>query len=81
MTVSFHKFGEYFPGTGDVKDVGEIETALKISPTLPRYSPLSSPVQVRIRANGSVIYGSTFVTSFLSRCGPGEELRDQLSSR
>lgn len=24
MTVSFHKFGEYFPGTGDVKDVGEV---------------------------------------------------------
>ena len=22
LTVSFHKFGEYFPGTGDVKDVG-----------------------------------------------------------
>lgn len=22
MTVSFHKFGEYFPGTGDVKDIG-----------------------------------------------------------
>lgn len=22
MTVSFHKFGEYFPGTGDVKDYG-----------------------------------------------------------
>lgn len=22
MTVSFHKFGEYFPGTGDVKDLG-----------------------------------------------------------
>ncbi|KAI9293485.1 histone deacetylase [Neoconidiobolus thromboides FSU 785] len=22
MTVSFHKFGEYFPGTGDLKDVG-----------------------------------------------------------
>ena len=22
MTASFHKFGEYFPGTGDVKDVG-----------------------------------------------------------
>ena len=20
MTASFHKFGEYFPGTGDVKD-------------------------------------------------------------
>lgn len=25
MTVSFHKFGEYFPGTGDVKDVGYAE--------------------------------------------------------
>ena len=22
MTVSFHKYGEYFPGTGDVNDVG-----------------------------------------------------------
>eukprot|EP00045_Choanoeca_perplexa_P002256 m.23630 g.23630 ORF g.23630 m.23630 type:complete len:515 (-) comp11412_c0_seq1:67-1611(-) len=25
MTVSFHKFGEYFPGTGDIKDVGAKE--------------------------------------------------------
>ena len=23
MTVSFHKYGDYFPGTGNVKDVGE----------------------------------------------------------
>jgi histone deacetylase 1/2 len=22
LTVSFHKFGEYFPGTGDIKDIG-----------------------------------------------------------
>ena len=22
MTCSFHKFGEYFPGTGDVLDIG-----------------------------------------------------------
>jgi len=22
MTCSFHKFGEYFPGTGDVSDIG-----------------------------------------------------------
>lgn len=22
MTVSFHKFGEFFPGTGDIRDVG-----------------------------------------------------------
>jgi hypothetical protein len=22
MTVSFHKFGDFFPGTGDVRDVG-----------------------------------------------------------
>lgn len=25
MTVSFHKFGEYFPGTGDVLDIGYAE--------------------------------------------------------
>lgn len=22
MTVSFHKFGDYFPGTGDIHDIG-----------------------------------------------------------
>jgi len=22
MCVSFHKFGEYFPGTGDIRDIG-----------------------------------------------------------
>jgi histone deacetylase 1/2 len=22
MTVSFHKYGDYFPGTGDIKDIG-----------------------------------------------------------
>lgn len=25
MTVSFHKYGEYFPGTGDIKDIGTKE--------------------------------------------------------
>ena len=23
MTLSLHKFGDYFPGTGDIRDVGE----------------------------------------------------------
>jgi histone deacetylase 1/2 len=22
MTVSFHKYGDFFPGTGDIKDIG-----------------------------------------------------------
>lgn len=22
MTLSFHKYGDFFPGTGDIKDVG-----------------------------------------------------------
>ena len=25
MTVSFHRYGDFFPGTGDVKDIGEGE--------------------------------------------------------
>ena len=25
MTVSFHRYGDFFPGTGDIKDVGENE--------------------------------------------------------
>lgn len=28
MTVSFHKFGNFFPGTGDVKDIGTAEGRL-----------------------------------------------------
>lgn len=25
MTVSFHRYGDFFPGTGDLKDIGEGE--------------------------------------------------------
>lgn len=25
MSVSFHRYGDFFPGTGDVKDIGEGE--------------------------------------------------------
>lgn len=25
MTVSFHRYGDFFPGTGDLKDIGENE--------------------------------------------------------
>lgn len=25
MTLSFHKYGDFFPGTGDVHDIGEGE--------------------------------------------------------
>ena len=28
MTVSFHKYGEYFPGTGDLRDIGAGEHRL-----------------------------------------------------
>lgn len=80
MTVSFHKFGEYFPGTGDVKDVGKIETGSNFPTTLPRYCRPSTVMQLRVCAKASSFYGTKFATSFASRCGPGEELRYQLSS-
>ena len=25
MSVSFHRYGDFFPGTGDIKDMGEGE--------------------------------------------------------
>ena len=25
MTVSFHRYGDFFPGTGDIKDIGQKE--------------------------------------------------------
>lgn len=28
MTLSFHKYGDFFPGTGDVKDIGHSVSAL-----------------------------------------------------
>ena len=80
MTVSFHKFGEYFPGTGDVKDVGEIETALKIPPTLPRSYPLLIPCKSVSVPRVLAYLWNHFFISVVSRCGPGEELRHQLSS-
>jgi histone deacetylase 1/2 len=49
LTVSFHKFGEYFPGTGDVKDVGygagkyySINFPLKARAPFRRSHPLST---------------------------------------
>lgn len=32
MTVSFHKYGEYFPGTGDLRDIGagKVKTLLTV---------------------------------------------------
>lgn len=33
LTVSFHKFGDFFfPGTGDLKDVGEVRQAASFQP-------------------------------------------------
>ena len=40
LTVSFHKFGEYFPGTGDVKDVGYGQG---------KYYSINFPLKVRLR--------------------------------
>ena len=31
MTVSFHKYGEYFPGTGELRDIG-VGTASMTNP-------------------------------------------------
>ncbi len=39
MTVSFHKYGDYFfPGTGDLTDVGELNG---------RYYSINVPLRVR----------------------------------
>lgn len=33
MTLSFHKYGDFFPGTGDIKDVGAKVSNQSIVPT------------------------------------------------
>ena len=55
LTVSFHKFGEYFPGTGDVKDVGaglgkyySINFPLKDGMDDASYSSIFQPVIAKI---------------------------------
>ena len=55
LTVSFHKFGEYFPGTGDVKDVGaslgkyySINFPLKDGMDDASYQSIFKPVIARI---------------------------------
>ncbi len=56
MTVSFHKFGEYFfPGTGDIGDVGEkagryysVNVPMKRGATDVSFHALFKPIMERI---------------------------------
>jgi len=48
MTVSFHKYGEYFPGTGDSGDVGAGEGknyAVNLCAALPSLPPFLLPAR------------------------------------
>lgn len=74
MTVSFHKFGEYFPGTGDVKDVGEL---LGSAPTH-SYTPPRACGASCLRFFAPDTH---WLLDLLFRCGAGEELRHQLPAR
>nr|QSX72310.1 histone deacetylase 1 [Halisarca dujardinii] len=55
MTVSFHKYGEYFPGTGDIKDVGHsrgkyyaVNFPLKDGIDDAAYESIFKPVMTRV---------------------------------
>ncbi|KAF0986918.1 hypothetical protein HZS_5872 [Henneguya salminicola] len=55
MTVSFHKYGEFFPGTGDIRDVGvdkgkyySVNVPLRDGITDDVYETIFKPVVVRV---------------------------------
>jgi len=55
MTVSFHKFGDFFPGTGDIADIGardgrgySVNVPLKDGVTDHNYHSIFKPVMTRV---------------------------------
>lgn len=67
MTCSFHKFGDYFPGTGDLNDKGKgagkgyaVNFPLKDGIDDESYKGIFEPVRVPpfspLRSDGSLIY-------------------------
>ena len=68
MTVSFHKFGEYFPGTGDILDVGygkgrqySLNVPLRDGIDDATYETLFKPVMQRVMESydpGAVVFQS-----------------------
>lgn len=55
MTCSFHKFGEFFPGTGDIRDIGygrgkhySVNYPLKDGITDEAYKSVFEPVSVSL---------------------------------
>jgi len=55
MTVSFHKYGDFFPGTGDLKDIGagrgryySVNVPLKDGVTDDSYQSIFVPVRLRL---------------------------------
>ena len=60
MTVSFHKYGDFFPGTGDLRDVGvkagkKLYTAFKIDKSMQSQKSQIAKVY-RIYKNSNNIY-------------------------
>eukprot|EP00741_Cyanophora_paradoxa_P005794 tig00000113_g5615.t1 len=80
MTVSFHKFGEYFPGTGDIKDVGAevgrncaINFPLKDGIDDQSYETIFKPIMTKVMENfrpGAVVL----------QCGADSLAGDRLGS-
>lgn len=66
MTVSFHRYGDFFPGTGDVKEIGVYEgTGYSVNVPLKRgiddqtylniYTTVMEEVRQRFRPDAVVI--------------------------
>lgn len=71
MTVSFHKFGDFFPGTGDVRDTGmkkgkgyAVNVPLKDGVGEKEFSGIFRPVSA---AAGRVVDGTLSITALSRR--------------
>ena len=61
MTVSFHRFGDFFPGTGDIKDIGENE-GKGYSVNVPLLNGLDDDSFTEIYKNVSKIFPNSIKT-------------------
>lgn len=60
MTVSFHKFGNFFPGSGDITDVGMRQGATSLVASMPEHYRCSILFSVTLAFRQVLLYQPAF---------------------
>ncbi|MEE6525681.1 hypothetical protein FKM82_025855 [Ascaphus truei] len=80
MTVSFHKYGEYFPGTGDLRDIGAgkgkyyaVNYPLRDGIDDESYEAIFKPVSYPVHGSGQCGAVCPWASLTCTLCVPGDD--------